>query len=230
MRITWTDRHGGTSADPFATNNLARHVGDVAPAVDQNRATLAETLGLAPPDGWWWLHQVHGADVLTVDGPPSGPVPAADAAVTREPSRPLVVLTADCAPLVLACDDAVAVVHAGWLGLLAGVIESAAARLRTVGHGVVRAALGPCVHPARYAFGAADLRRVVDVYGPSVAGTTTDGHPALDIPAGVRAALGRAGVTDLHDVDVCTAASPNHFSYRRDGRTGRQGVVAVLDR
>ena len=79
-------------------------------------------------------------------------------------------------------------------------------------------------------FGADDLRRVVDVYGPDVAATTADGHPALDLPAGVRAALDRAGIADLHDVDVCTAASPDHFSYRRDGRTGRQAVVAVLDR
>jgi copper oxidase (laccase) domain-containing protein len=167
--------------------------------------------------------------VLTVRGPPTGPVPPADAAVTSEVGRPVVVLTADCAPLVLACDDAVAVVHAGWLGLLAGVIEAAAARLRDVGHGVVRAALGPCIHPDRYAFGAADLARVVDRYGPSVAATTDTDQPALDLPAGVRVALDRAGVDDPHDVDVCTAASPDHFSYRRDGRTGRQGVVAVLE-
>lgn len=94
----------------------------------------------------------------------------------------------------------------------------------------MRAALGPCIHPARYAFSADDLARVVDRYGPAVAATTADGHRALDLPAGVRVALDRAGVADLHDVGVCTAASPDHFSYRRDGRTGRQAVVAVLDR
>ena len=173
---------------------------------------------------------MHGGAVLTVDGPPPATVPAADAAVTRDAGRPLVVLTADCAPLVLACDDAVAVVHAGWLGLLAGVVEAGADRLRSVGRGAVRAALGPCIHPARYAFGVDDLARVVDVYGSAVAATTADDQPALDLPAGVRAALHRADVDDLHDVDVCTAVSPDHFSYRRDGRTGRQAVVAVLDR
>ncbi len=205
-------------------------MGDAPDAVDHNRRALAETLGLDPPGRWWWLHQVHCAEVLTVAGPPAGPAPPADAAITAEAGRPLVVLTADCAPLVLACDDALAVVHVGWLGLLAGVIESAATRLRAVGHGAVRAALGPCIHPARYPFGAGDLRRLVDVYGPQVAATATDGQPALDLSAGVRAALDRADITDLHDVDVCTAASPDHFSYRRDGTTGRQGVVAVLDR
>jgi polyphenol oxidase len=173
---------------------------------------------------------VHGADVLTVTGPSPPAVPAADAAVTREPSRPLVVLTADCAPLVLASDDAIAVVHAGWLGLLAGVIEAATARLRSVGHGAVRAALGPCIHPSRYAFGASDLARVAAAYGPGVAATTDDGQPALNLPVAVRVALHQAGVTDLHDIDLCTAASPDHFSYRRDGRTGRQAVLAVLDR
>jgi copper oxidase (laccase) domain-containing protein len=139
------------------------------------------------------------------------------------------VLTADCAPLALATDDAVAVVHAGWVGLLAGVVETAVERLRSVGRGPVRAALGPCIHPGRYAFGAEDLARVVAAYGPTVEGRTDDGGPALDLPAAVRAALGRAHVEELDDVDVCTAASPDHFSYRRDGDTGRQALVAVLE-
>ena len=77
--------------------------------------------------------------------------------MTAEPGRPVVVLTADCGPLVLACDDALAVVHVGWLGLCAGVVEAAAARLRAVGRGTLTAALGPCIHPAHYAFGADDL-------------------------------------------------------------------------
>jgi hypothetical protein len=171
---------------------------------------------------------VHGSTVLDADAPSDGADPPADAAVTRTPGRPLTVLTADCAPVALACDDALAVAHAGWTGLLAGVVEAAVARLRAVGHGPVRAALGPCIHPARYEFGADDLARVVDAYGPTVAGTTDDGRPALDLPAGVRAALARVDVTDLEDVDVCTAASPDHFSYRRDGETGRQALVAVL--
>jgi hypothetical protein len=149
--------------------------------------------------------------------------------VTAEPGRPVVVLTADCGPLVLACDDALAVVHVGWLGLCAGVVEAAAARLRAVGRGTLTAALGPCIHPAHYAFGADDLDRVAARYGDTVRGRTADGGPALDLPRGVRAALTGVGVSDLYDVEVCTAASPDHFSYRRDGQTGRQGVVAVLE-
>jgi purine-nucleoside/S-methyl-5'-thioadenosine phosphorylase / adenosine deaminase len=172
---------------------------------------------------------VHGTTVLDADRGSGDALPPADAAVTTTPGRPLVVLTADCAPLALATDDALAVVHAGWGGLLGGVIEAATERLRATGTGGVRAALGPCIHPARYEFGPDDLERVVAAYGPAVAGRTAAGAPALDLPAAVRAALARAGVHDLHDVDVCTAASPDHFSYRRDGDTGRQALVAVLD-
>jgi hypothetical protein len=62
-----------------------------------------------------------------------------------------------------------------------------------------------------------------------VRGRTSDGEPALDLRAGVRAALAVAGVTDLSDIDVCTAASPDHFSYRRDGITGRQAMIVVRE-
>ncbi len=117
-RVVFTDRHGGVSAPPFDSLNLADHVGDTTGAVAGNRTRLAARLGLAGPDRWVWLHQVHGAAVVDVDGPPPAP-PEADAAVTTVPGLPLVVLTADCAPLALVAGDAVAVVHAGWHGLLA---------------------------------------------------------------------------------------------------------------
>jgi copper oxidase (laccase) domain-containing protein len=139
------------------------------------------------------------------------------------------VLTADCAPVALTCDDAVAVVHAGWGGLLAGVVEAAVTRLRANGSGDVRAALGPCIRPARYEFGEVDLARMVERFGPSVASRTEWGTPALDIPAGVRAALEGVGVTAFDDAGVCTAASPEHFSHRRDGGTGRQALIAVIE-
>ncbi len=229
--MVWTDRHGGVSAPPYATANLGGADDDDQPdAVRTNRSRLAATLGLDDPDTWWWLAQVHGTTVVDADGPARTAPPEADAAVTTTPGRCLAVRTADCAPLALASDTAAAVVHVGWHGLLAGVVEAAVTRLRTVGTGPVRAALGPCIHPVSYEFGADDLSRVAARYGATVAARTRAGNPALDLPAGVHAALGTVDVDDLHDVDVDTAASPDHFSYRRDGRTGRQGVVVVLDR
>jgi copper oxidase (laccase) domain-containing protein len=92
----------------------------------------------------------------------------------------------------------------------------------------VRAHLGPCIRPARYEFGTADLDRLVARFGPNVEGRTHDGRPAFDVPAAVRAALSASGVEDLDDCGVCTAASAAHFSYRRDGVTGRQATIVVL--
>jgi copper oxidase (laccase) domain-containing protein len=101
--------------------------------------------------------------------------------------------------------------------------------LREIGSGPVRAYLGPCIRPARYEFGTADLDRLVARFGPNVEGRTHDGRPAFDVPAAVRAALSACGVEDLDDCGVCTAASAAHFSYRRDGVTGRQATIVVLE-
>jgi YfiH family protein len=203
-------------------------VGDEQHAVDANRALLAEAAGLVEPSQWVWLRQVHGSRVHEATEPTAAERPVADAAVTATRGLPLAVLTADCAPIALACDDAVGVVHAGHRGLEDGVIEAAVAALREIGNGPVRAYLGPCIRPARYEFGTADLARLVARFGPSVESRTHDERPAFDVPAAVRATLGACGVEDLDDCGVCTAASAAHFSYRRDGVTGRQATIVVL--
>jgi polyphenol oxidase len=236
-RVVFTDRHGGVSAAPYATANLGDHVGDDPGAVAENRRRIAGALdGLLPgppdPAAWIWLRQVHGRRVVNADAPspPAERVPPeADAAVTARAAAPLVVLTADCAPIALIAPDAVGVVHAGWPGLEQGVIGAAVDALRAKSTGPIRAVLGPCVHPARYEFGADLLDRLVARLGPTVATRTESGAPALDIPAGVRIELARAGVDEVDDVAVCTFASPDHFSHRRDGVTGRQAVVVVRE-
>jgi YfiH family protein len=232
-RLSFSDRHGGVSREPYATANLGDQVGDEPTAVAENRSLLARALaasGPAPldPTEWVWLRQVHGADVVVVAEAPTTP-PAADAAVTTRIGMPLVVLVADCAPIALVAPGAVGVVHAGWSGLEQGVIANAVAEVRRVGGERVAAILGPCIHPARYEFGPDLLTRLVARLGREVAGHTADGRPALDVPAGVRAALAAVGVDDFHDVDVCTAASADYFSARHEGTTGRQAVVVVRD-
>jgi copper oxidase (laccase) domain-containing protein len=92
----------------------------------------------------------------------------------------------------------------------------------------VRAYLGPCIRPDRYEFGAADLARLVARLGNAVAGRTADGRPALDIPAAVSAALRNCAVDAFDDGGGCTTSSDAHFSYRRDGVTGRQATIVVL--
>jgi YfiH family protein len=220
------------SKAPYDSLNLGDHVDDDPGAVAANRARLAADLGAhvpgLPADAaeWVWLRQVHGHEVVTVAAAPAEP-PEADAAVTTTVGLPLVVMTADCAPVALASPGGVAVVHAGWPGLEQDVLGAAVDALRAVAPGPVAAWLGPCVHPGRYEFGTDLLARLVDHLGPEVASVTDAGTPALDIPAAVRVSLQRAGVEDLTDVGVCTASSADHFSHRRDGVTGRQAVVVV---
>jgi YfiH family protein len=225
-RIFCSDRHGGVSASPYDTANVGDRVGDDAAAVAENRRRVAAAAGLPDPAAWVWLEQVHGAAVYTADRVAASR-PRADAAVTVTRGLPLAVVTADCAPLVLVAGDAVAVVHAGHRGLAAGVVEATVGRLREHAHerDRVRAFLGPCIRVARYEFGAEDLACLAEQLGPSVVGETSDGRPAFDLAAGVRATLARAGVEAFVDSDVCTSASPDYFSYRRDGTTGRQVTV-----
>jgi YfiH family protein len=226
-RVWCTDRRGGVSAAPYDTLNVGDHVGDDPDAVAANRARVAGAAGLAEATRWVWLDQVHGVHVHVATEPTPVP-PQADAAVTSTRGLPLAVLTADCAPIALACDDAVGVAHAGHRGLEHGVIEATVAALRAIGTGTVRAYLGPCIRPAHYEFGPADLARLVARFGPRVEGRTRDGLPAFDVPAAVRAALADCGVDDLDDGGICTAESDEHFSYRRDGVTGRQVTIAML--
>lgn len=212
-----------------AHGNLGDHVGDDPAVVARNRAALAAPTGTDAAD-WAWVSQVHGAAVHIATGPtpPGVATPVADAIVTNVRGLALAIVTADCAPLVVACADAVGVVHAGYRGIAAGVIEAAIQSLRDIGNGPVRAFLGPCIRAPRYEFGADDLVPFVASYGAQVEGRTRTGRPALDIPAAIRVVLERARVVGFDDCTVCTSDSADYFSYRRDGETGRQATIAVL--
>jgi YfiH family protein len=177
---------------------------------------------------WTWLRQVHGTDVVRVARPGDGAGMRADAAVTAAPGAALAVLTADCAPVALASPEGViGVAHAGWRGVLAGVVEATVEEMRALGATEVRAVVGPCIHPGCYAFGAAELEAVAARLGDSVRGVTSTGETALDLPAAVRAALTNAGIAPEHQaaIDVCTACSAEHFSWRARKEQQRQAAV-----
>ena len=227
-RVVFTDRHGGASAAPFDSMNLAGHVGDDPAAVQRNFALLAGELALADPATWVRPFHVHGTTVRRVDAAPGGTVEA-DGSATAATGVPLVAMGADCAPIALANDTAVAAVHAGWRGAAAGVVAAGVEAVRELGSGPVRAAIGPTICARHYEFGAGDLAAVVDRFGAAVAGTTEAGRPALDLPRALHVALAEAGVDEVTDLGVCTVESADHYSYRRDGRTGRQAVVVVKD-
>lgn len=179
---------------------------------------------------WTWLRQVHGAEVVVVRAPGEHAGAEADAAVTDISHAALAVLTADCAPVAFASDAGViGVAHAGWRGLVAGVVEACASAMRELGAGRIEAALGPCVHPECYEFGAAELDRVAERFGPAVRSTTTDGAPALDVPAAVAAACAAAEVELVWASPVCTACdAAGSYSHRARQDEERQAVVAWL--
>jgi polyphenol oxidase len=172
------------------------------------------------------VHQVHGSVVHVVEGDGTVPVPTGDALVSADPTAGLLVLTADCASIALASPEGIfAAVHAGWRGLAAGVIEAAAAAMGEAGASAVVGSLGPCIHAECYAFSAPDLSPLVDRYGDQVRGVTSAGDLALDLPATVRAAFARAGVTDVPGIDRCTACDERYFSHRARGDAGRQALI-----
>ena len=176
---------------------------------------------------WTWLRQVHGAEVVVVGSPGAQAGAEADAAVTAHPGAALAVLTADCAPVALSSPEGVVgVAHAGWRGLVGGVVERTAAAMRDLGATTVEAALGPCIRAECYEFSPADLDLVAGLLGESVRGTTSAGAPALDLPAAVRVALARADVALVHDEGVCTACAVHRcFSHRARGDEERQAAV-----
>src|SRR5690606_16377233 len=148
-------------------------------------------------------------------------------AVTRLPGAVVAVHAADCAPIALVSDDgAIAVIHAGWTGLVAGVVDAAVDAMRSITSARCRAVLGPRIHPANYEFGADDLERVVSAIGAPARARTSRGAPALDLPSAVRCALAANGVDEVVDLDIDTAVDTDFYSHRARGDTGRHALVA----
>ena len=183
------------------------------------------------PGAWTWLRQVHGARVVVVDEPGGAAGAEADAAVSATTDTVLAVHSADCAVVGLwSPQGVIGAAHAGWRGLRAGVLPRTVEAMAALGATDVRAVLGPSIEAACYEFGAADLAGLVDALGPRLAATTDDGAPALDLVAGVRAALASAGVGDV-DASwwCCTACSSRHYSHRARGDAGRTALLIALE-
>lgn len=203
-----------------------RRHGDLA--VGHEIGVLDARRGAIAPVPWTWLRQVHGAEVMTVTAPGEGAGRAADAAVTTTAGAVLVVQTADCAPVLFSGNGGLGVAHAGWRGIVDGVLEATVAALIDLGATPDRAVLGPCIRAGCYEFGPTDLDVVADRYGPAVRAETSGGAPALDVAAAVRVALDRQGI-ELDDHGVCTACSSQHWSHRARQDAERQALVAWLE-
>ncbi|GAQ62935.1 peptidoglycan editing factor PgeF [Streptomyces scabiei] len=230
--FAFTDRWGGVSAAPYEQLNLGGAVGDDAGAVTANRELAAKSLGLEP-DRVVWMNQVHGADVAVVDGPwGTGDLPSVDAVVTTRRGLALAVLTADCVPVLLADPVAgvAAAAHAGRPGMVAGVVPATVRAMTGLGADPARivARTGPAVCGRCYEVPEA-MRAEVATVEPAAYAETSWGTPSVDVCAGVHAQLERLGVCDREQSPVCTLESRDHFSYRRDGATGRLAGYVWLD-
>jgi len=221
--VVFTTRLGGVSEGPYASLNLGRKSGDEVARVDENRRIACESIG-ADVDKLALNYQVHSNRVM--QAAPGARGEHADGLWTDEPLLPILAMSADCLPIVLArangATPAIAVLHAGWRGLLGDI---AASGVRAVGDGSLAAAIGPAIGPCCYEVGEEVAAPFRERFGGDV---VRNGR--LDLWTSAERALRAAGVTQVDRFDCCTACEPeNFFSHRRDaGNTGRQGVIAYV--
>jgi len=216
-RALFTTRRGGVSESTYASLNLGRWTDDDADAVNRNRQIVADAVGV-PLDAVVQGRQVHGARVERRAG--SETLSEADGQATAKHGLAPLVLTADCLPVALIAEHAVAMLHAGWRGLADGVLENGVEAVRELGgDGAIRAAIGPGAGGCCYEVGA----EVHAAFGREPQ------RARIDLKAIATARLTAAGVAEVHDVGLCTMCSDPalFFSHRRDGGvTGRQAGIA----
>jgi polyphenol oxidase len=218
-----TLRSGGVSCGSYASLNPAMHVGDEADKVKQNRQIIKEMLAL--PDNPVWLEQIHSNRV--VQAITGAPLQQADASYTAEANVVCAVLTADCLPLLVCAADGseVAAIHAGWRGLLAGVIGNT---LKAMKSNNVLVWLGPAIGPDCFEVGA----EVRDAFlGKSSAFAEafkpqSNGKWLADIYRLARIDLAMLGIDKIYGGGFCTVTEHQRFySYRRDKETGRMATL-----
>ena len=229
----FTERTGGVSDEPFASLNVSYSVGDDPAAVGANRTTVIGSLDVPP---FAIADLVHGSTITRI-GPkragagfdePAEAVPGADGLATASSRIPLAVTTADCVPLVYAssAEGTVTVVHAGWRGFAAGIVERALAAYED--RSAVRVAIGPAIGPCHYEVGS-DVALAVAA-GSEVGAVTLDegDRVRLDLVATARRILEAGDVERVEDSGLCTACESGRFySHRRDATTGRQLALGM---
>jgi YfiH family protein len=220
MKYRFTNRTGGASSGAFASLNLGTHVFDDLPTVLSNRALLVEEVGPIQ-----YMSQVHGNRVVVIEEV-TDEDPIADALVTGIPGVSLAVQVADCIPLLLHSAESVAAVHVGRKGLVNGVALVALEAMRDMGSSEITAIIGPSICGSCYEVSEEIHDEVVTLH-PIAASRTSQGTPALDLPAALRAVL-ESQLISIIDESRCTLENDDLYSYRRDGVTGRQAGIISL--
>jgi YfiH family protein len=227
VRALMTTRSGGVSSGPYATFNLGARVGDAPACVERNRAILRACLPAEPR----WMKQVHGTRVIAAHE--AGPDVEADGAVTASDGEVCAVLVADCLPVLL-CDrgaTVVAVAHAGWRGLCAGIIESVV-RAMNVSPGGVMAYVGPGIGAQAYEVGE-DVRDAFLRNDPDASAgfaPRPGGKFSADLGLLARRRLAACGVSRVYGGGFCTSSDERFFSFRRDRITGRMAGLIWMEK
>lgn len=220
METFFTNRHGGFSHGDYSSWNLASHVGDDQTDVEQNLEKLRERIG-----NFAIMSQVHGDTVSVIDQVPAQ-VLVADALITANPDLALIVMVADCIPLLLRSEKLVAAVHVGRAGLMNSIAVKTVAKMRILGATEIAGYIGPAICGSCYEV-PQDLYDEVVAIHPLAASKTKTGTPALDLPTALIAALSEVNV-NVGKSAGCTLEDEDLFSYRRNQRTGRQAGVIKL--
>jgi YfiH family protein len=226
-RGVFTTRDGGVSRPPWDSLNLAVHVDDAFAKVQENRTRLVAALGV---DGLAFGKQVHGSRVRVVQGlskKTSRGLDDTDGLVTTVPGIALVMMGADCLPVLVAGDGVVGAAHVGRGGLVRGVLAELVRVMAAQGASDLTAVIGPGICGACYEV-PASMAGEVEKAVPGTRSTTRTGTTGLDLTAGATAQLAGMGVP-VASVGGCTVEQPDRFfSYRRDGLTGRHGGAVWL--
>lgn len=220
LRHGFFGREGGASSGVFAGLNCGQGSTDQIEAVTINRARVAEAMGVAP-EALVGVHQVHSAEVVTVEGPFASK-PRADAMVTRVPGLALSILTADCQPALFADPEAgvIGAAHAGWKGTLLGILEATVEAMEALGADRKRvvAAIGPTISQRAYEVGPEFMDDVL-AEDPKAARFFANGQGdrlLFDLPGYGLQRLRKAGLADAEWTRHCTYSDPGRFfSYRR---------------
>ena len=220
MATRFTNRTGGVSTGAFASLNLGLHVGDDASSVHQNRASLEKTIGPIQ-----FMNQVHGDRIAVIEAV-TDVDPTVDALVTGIHDISLAVLVADCIPLLLTSREVVAAVHVGRRGIVNEITRKTINLMRDMGAQGIAAIIGPAICGMCYEV-SQDVYEEVIALHPFAESKTRQGTLALDLPAALRSVLSDEGVGIVNKF-TCTFESTDHFSYRRDGVTGRQAGIISL--
>jgi YfiH family protein len=220
MESFFTNRHGGFSHGDYSSWNLASHVGDDPADVELNRTKLREQVG-----DFAVMSQVHGDTVVVLDQLPTE-VPVADAIITGNPDLALVVMVADCIPLLLRSEKLMAAVHVGRAGLMNSIALKTVAQMRELGATQISGSIGPAICGSCYEV-PQELHDQVSASHPLASSKTRTGTPALDLPRALIAALAVVDVPVANSAS-CTLEDDNYFSYRRNQVTGRQAGVIKL--